>query len=119
MTDEHDINVGLERWLTALGMDEKEIRFYFAVLHGLPPEKFSNRTGQDLSFTSALSLGSGFSPQSIALGVTAILKPTMLGSIDLHQFAIGLAPQSWLMERPSLLARQPQAGLRHPSVNAA
>jgi hypothetical protein len=35
------------------------------------PEKFSNRTGQDFFFGSAPSPGSGFSPQSIALGVAA------------------------------------------------
>src|SRR5690606_26132557 len=40
-------------------------------LRGLPPEKFSNRTGQGLSFRSAPSPGSGFSPQSIALRVAA------------------------------------------------
>src|SRR6478735_1053308 len=38
----------------------------------------------------------------------------MLGTVDLNQLAVGLAPQPRLMERPSLLARQPQAGLRHP-----
>ncbi|MCY1239053.1 hypothetical protein D9M72_518260 [compost metagenome] len=38
----------------------------------------------------------------------------MLGSIDLHQFTVGLAPQPRLMKRPPLLARQPQAGRRHP-----
>lgn len=38
---------------------------------GVPPLKFSNRTGQGFCFRSASSPGSGFSPQSIALGVAA------------------------------------------------
>ena len=47
---------------------------------------------------------------------SAILKPAMRRPVDLHQLAIGFTPQPRLMERPPLLARQPQSGLRHPAA---
>ena len=46
--------------------------------------------------------------------ITAILEPAVLRCIDLHQLALGLASQSWLVDGALLLARQPKSGLRHP-----
>jgi hypothetical protein len=41
-------------------------------------------------------------------------EPAVLTAGDLDQLAVMLAPQSWLMEGASLLARQPQALGNHP-----
>ena len=48
-------------------------------------------------------------------GLAALLKPAMVAPIDLDQLAVTLAPQSRLVERPSLCARQPEAVRHHPS----
>lgn len=48
---------------------------------------------------------------------SAILEPAMLRPVDLHQFAIGFAPQPRLMKRPALLARQPKSGIDHPAAH--
>ena len=38
----------------------------------------------------------------------------MFAAIDLDQLAIRLAAETWLMERLPLLARGPEASLKHP-----
>ena len=48
--------------------------------------------------------------------ITAVLEPAVLAAVDLHQFAELLAAQPRLVKAPALLARQPQAGLRHPGA---
>ncbi|MNV25674.1 hypothetical protein D3C71_1167790 [compost metagenome] len=43
-----------------------------------------------------------------------VLKPAVLGAVDLHQFTISLAPQPRLMKRPPLFSRKPDASILHP-----
>lgn len=47
-------------------------------------------------------------------GRPTVLKPSMLGPINLHQFTISLASQLRLMKRPPLLPRKPYASILHP-----
>jgi hypothetical protein len=52
-------------------------------------------------------------------GIAALLKPAMVTPIDLDQFAVTLAPQSGLVERPSLLrdSHRPSAIIHRRSVS--
>ena len=47
-------------------------------------------------------------------GSPLVLKPAVLAAVDLHEFAIALAPEAWLMKGLALLPRQPQTRLCHP-----
>jgi hypothetical protein len=43
-----------------------------------------------------------------------ILRPAVIGGVDLHQLAQALVTQARLVKRPALTARQPQPVLNHP-----
>ena len=47
-------------------------------------------------------------------GLAALFEPAMLRAVDLNQLTVALPPQPRLLERPPLLARQPQPVGNHP-----